>query len=390
MRRILCILTLFVMVSCRQTEPAAPTAPINSFSAEPFILYVSPDGSDEADGSADAPLQTLVRALEILLAEQPNESIVRVYNNRGVFEDHPRIDWTYYNTNYTTTIEAWPTGAYTRFHSNKDHREAFFILYADNGEPTRIVLRGLMWTNYVQRVILFYGDREDPLGCKWNGYNEIDNCVVRDHGEYWDPEGVITHSSGPIGIANSRYNTIRNCTFQNIANANNLYPYPPPPNLPIVIVYLAHYSKKNNIYGNTFYMIRGDCVRIRDACDGTVIHHNEFIVAGWTAAVTMWYCIPEVEGDCGKIWPECPSYECIMFGNIMSGKYPTWDPNWHPHPPSYCSENAILFCDMRPQNANGCTVPIGAERMTLRDNYILPCPHGTGSKDRPKKEQGGE
>jgi len=323
------------------------------------IIYISPDGDDNGEGKRNSPLATLDEVHKRIREKKPDmDVLIRIYSDRGDYVNQTVV-WEYYNTDNSIIFESYPEDKFANFTAseNAPPELPFFKLIADNGEPTNLVFRRLIISDYVTRAIMFIGYREtEKYG--WNGYNIIENCVISGIGNNRMPERQFVH--GAITLVNSRNNIIRNCVIEGCANSNvdrtgekGQYDIPEKEFLgssdcsskilPITCIYIAHYSHSNIIENNLFENNEGDCIRLRDRCCGNTISANLFLQSGWKAAVTSWYCIYNFK-NCTKTTPECSSWGNLLCDNIMYG-------TWHCLP--------SLFMDLSYDEYTGiyCEIP---------------------------------
>jgi len=353
-------LLLAIAILCQITMSACISSSETLDQADTFYIYIAPDGNDLNSGAADLPLKTLMAANEYLMSHpQDCDVIVRAYSDRGIYENQT-VEWTYYNADYHTTIQSYPDGIYAHFRAddfNPPDHIAFFRFGIAAGEPTRIVLKNLLISNYVYYVIAFVGDREDE-DSGWNGYNIIDNCIIRDAGNLRMPDFHFAY--GGIGIVNSRYNTIRDCTLEHLSNAPRDYHHLDI--LPIIGIYFAHYSSHNSVYGCTFSDVNGHAIRLRDFSNENIIRYNYFHQSGIPAVVSSWYCIE----DCTKQIPECHVYENLIADNIIRGD---------------CNcDSGMVYEDLQPGAGGCCQIQLWWQEIYLENNTILPCYVGDDSK----------
>lgn len=324
--------------------------------ADTVYIYLSPLGDDNNPGSRDRPAATLVRIQQLLKQRALDaDIIVKVRSDAGVYLNQSVL-WTYYRPGRSITIESDPPRVNACFVAGNDPPVGpFFALSAMRGEPTNIILRRLTVRNYVSRAVLFLGDRE--IRDNWNGGNAIEDCVFEGIGNARLPMQPIVYSA--VGLVNSRNNRIVNCSFLDIRNhtlAN--FPqaprgaahHPVPriekeerklsaigsgsnPNIPIVCIYLAHYSDSNAIEACSFERVKGDAIRIRDDSNGNVIAGNRFELVGWNAIVSMWQCDSPRLNCMKELVPEKVSTGNAILRNTARG-------NWRGGMP-------VLFVDMR-------------------------------------------
>ena len=341
-------------ISCGEViEPAG--------SAEPFYIYLSPDGNDENSGSETAPVATLRRAQEILLDARPaSDVLVRIRGDRGPFEGQSVV-WEYSNAEHHTTLESYPDSTRASFREGGADT-TFFVLKAAAGRQTNLHFKRISVEGYASGAIWFLGSAGEESG--WNGSNTISDCVFREIGNGARPGRHF--SWAVIDLVNSRRNVIDDCAFIDCANANTGdFPQDTiPPDttsagpLPIVAVYLAHHSGCNYIAGCSFERVKGDAIRIRDDSNDNEICHNYFLQSGWTALCTTWSFYPSPPWAAGA---ECPSWHNSFHDNRSQG-------NW------LCGEPR-LFYDMSSAPRSGCPRPPGRYmyQMKMWANESGPC-----------------
>ena len=347
-----------VAATAARNETPRSKKPTSARAPDTVYFYMSPRGHDADPGSRERPVATLARVHQLLQQRAPDaDVVVKVRSDAGTYLNQTVL-WTYYRPERSITIESDPPAINARFAAGDDPPASpFFGLSAMRGEPTNIILRRLTVSDYVSRAVLFLGDRETRAN--WNGHNAIENCVFERIGNARSPMRAIVYSA--IGVVNSRNNRIVNCAFTDIKNhtlAN--FPqdrrdagYEPPafvreeekrlrkigpgsnPNIPIVCIYLAHYSDSNVVDGCDFKRIKGDVVRIRDDSNSNVIKNNSFELAGWNAIVSMWQCDSPKQNCMKEFGPEMPSTGNAVLFNRAAG-------NWRGGMP-------LLYIDLRAQ-----------------------------------------
>jgi hypothetical protein len=327
----------------------------------PRSLYIAAKGSDEAPGTVGAPLATLTEAQRRLRSDRPDGNVcIRIAPDTFY---NQVVEWTYYVPGHTITISSWPDTGKSWFimRHGESNPDPFFQVRLAPGDSTRIKFHGLAVRGYNAGAIWLTGDGERDGG--WNGGNIIENCLFDSIGNADRPSATICY--GIIDFINSRGNTVRNCRLADSDNSRwSRQPLAPgefPPQgrttfyLPILGLYLAHGSSANQIYGNVFWNIIGDGIRIRDRSDRNSIHHNLFEKTGYVAAVTMWYC-DKAYDRCS--FPECPSSGNLFFNNTLNGN-------------AFCGK-AAAFGDLRSLTGNACTQQ-DVPRMSVYDNSLGTC-----------------
>ena len=304
-------------------------------SSAPRIIYLSPAGNDAHQGGRDCPMRTLSAVSAKLKREAPDADVeVRCISNQGTYWNQ-FATWDYWNSAHTTTITSYPSDSLVHFQMNDSaaSAEPFFRLSAAANDSTKLIFRRLAISGYNAGAIWFAGNETED---GWNGGNVIEDCVFDSIGNYDIPAAQLCY--GMLDFVNSRGNTIRRCRLSDSDNSPwTLRPGGGTYYLPMLGVYLAHNSCKNQIYGNTFWDIKGDGIRIRDRSNENAIHHNIFEKTGYHAAVTTWYCHSDYD-TC--VYLECPSYGNTFFENTLTGN-------------AYCGL-AIATGDLREVLRSGC------------------------------------
>ncbi|WP_445358181.1 hypothetical protein [Microbulbifer sp. ANSA005] len=184
--------------------------------------------------------------------------------------------------------------------------QSFFNLSAQDGQCTNVEISGLTLRNYATYGIIFNGGRQNRAS-SWNGCNKIHDNKFVEMGTLFDvsncPEGCAGY--GVVDVVNSKYNVIYNNVFhkaENIPEQSSL----------MHAVYLAHNSSENEVYGNYFYTISGDPVRVRDASNFNNIHSNYSDRSGKIAFLSSWR---NVAGG------EQPSFGNLVKNNIITFPY---------------------------------------------------------------------
>lgn len=348
---------------------------------EEFVLWISPAGDDANDGTFEAPLRSLRRAGEMLLADPPGSDVrILLRSDEGEYLNESVV-WRYYDPGHATVFEPYPPELPAVFRADAVAPPAgpFFTLEAGAGEPTNIVLRRLRVEDYASTVFFFKGDPENPTG-GWNGRNVIEDCTLRDIGNARIPSRPLVY--GAVMLVNSVSDTIRGCSFSRFANANTLAQASPEgafPDekldsagargltldaaatiLPIIGVYVSHHSVGTRVLGCAMDTICGDAVRIRDGSDDAVIDSCSFTQTGHNAVCSMWYCEASVE-SCFWSHPECPSCGAVMRNCRAFGD-------------RYC-QSPRLFADLVQIYSRRCAPACRIEeRFVSENNVVGPCP----------------
>lgn len=77
-------------------------------------------------------------------------------------------------------------------------------------------------------------------------------------------------------------------------------------------MYLAHWSKRNIVAANRFYMVSGGPMRTRNDSNDNDVYSNTFERAGVGAYYSKWFC----DSGCVADNPGSPR-ECASHGNVF-------------------------------------------------------------------------
>jgi len=294
-------------------QDTAPPEPV-----EPFRIYLAVDGNDSHDGRSPlSPIHTLVRAHEILVADNPLGQ-VEIRIGPGTYYGQ-KIEWTW--TRPDTHINFLPLadgGERPQFDGCLEHNPSnletgcpggsWFRLRHSAGEETHLNFEYIGVRRY-QTAISFDGNRNDEAMS--NGSNRIYGCYFRDIGNAFAPH--LSPSTAVVRMVNSDDNVVANSHFVDVENETSAGL--------IHALYIAHMSDRNRIERNRFKNNSGDAVRLRDFSNGNHIKENTYIKAGVSAGYTDWYCDHDERDDCTKPTAECPSWGNEFRDNELDGDY---------------------------------------------------------------------
>lgn len=334
--------------------------------AEAFVVHVSPTGVDTADGSSpEAALLTLQAAHDLLQVIDP-PGPVHVEIAPGQYHLQ-QVVWNWLPVDGGLSIRWAVPGERPIFDGCGPDDDpcpggAFLTFELPGGALTGVEVEGLQIERY-QRGVYFLNDREDPEA--FSGGNRVADCVFSEIGNAYNL--AVGNAFGAVTFVNSRENVVEDNDFERLLNFHEF-------NL-LHAVYLAHHSDDNIIRGNTFDVVSGDAVRVRDSSDRNVVEGNLYIKAGYRA-LSEWYCSRDLGRECTKTAPECPSYGNLLIGNAFDGNWPA------------CGEHEYLYADQDDIETGCPPLPEGVERLEARDNTLIDpsasaCEIGLDPMERP-------
>jgi Right handed beta helix region len=277
--------------------------------ASDVTFFISPNGSDSAEGQTQQkPLISLQLAMDraIKSADSSTERIVvnvaeGTYTAQRVStEGHPKgIKVIIKPTHPDERMPVFDGGG---------EGGAWFSLRSEVGKATRISIMGLRITRYATAISL-NGSR-DSTGA-FNSGNVIEGNVFETIGQIANPKGP--KSTAAIRLINSRENEIRKNRFSNIKNIEGCSA--------LHSIYMAHYSSKNIIEGNTFENVCGQTIKVRDQSNNNIVRNNIFKEQATTTTFQEAFCNKDERGDeCTKEGGECPSVGNVYESNTVSTK----------------------------------------------------------------------
>lgn len=268
-------------------------------------IYVSPTGTDAADGSTELKaVKSLERVQEIVSSNSDNVTEVQVLFAPGTYRG------------MSVTWKTFP-GIWLRFRPSQANKDVIFdgrggkesvFFRAHPSEPKakdqapvpmRLELRNLIIRNYCEGISLRSWNYAIPAP------GGAENLIVGNTFEYigskYDPvirskkrRGACTAALRLQGVEKT---IVENNTFRHIINVDksktHLGRYGP---AHLHAIYVANMARGNMIKNNIFEDFSGDPIRIRDRSDGNHIIGNTFgsvssgIKPNTIHAVSQWYC----------------------------------------------------------------------------------------------------
>lgn len=332
--------------------------PVNASTpnANPFMIYLSPDGSDANGGlSRSDPILSLSRAQDILVEADPNMD-VEVHIAPGTYYGQ-QVEWRFTMPDHTVTFMPLDNTKIRPVFDGCPGPDAepsqctgdtWFTLHAFDGEATNIKFNYVRVTRY-GTAISFHGNRNDSLAS--NGGNTVYGSYFKDIGNGFNTD--LPPSTAAIRFVNSDDNLVQNNHFVNVVNIGKGAGL-------IHALYIAHQSSGNDISRNQFFNISGDAIRLRDASNDNRIVGNTISKAG-TTGYSDWYCDHDERTDCTKRAPECPSWENAFRDNTLDGTFQCRD-----------MKTFVYFQD---DVTTGCMPPAeGAKRLRTSGNVETDAP----------------
>lgn len=280
----------------------------------PFVLYMSPVGSDNNSGLSPAsPLKTINKVQARLQQLKPTidtdiEIRIKYIPNKPYLNQ--TVIWRHTSNQYNISFmpqDYQYGGGYSsiagrpEFDGNGTNNWFFDLREFDGRSNIRFYY--LKVSNYAYGGIRFYGDRTNPpLYDGWNSHNSVFGCYFYELGNKKYPGLNLGYAA--IDFVNSDHNTITNNHFVKLENktadASHIHG-----------VYLAHNSCDNLIRRNKFYKITGDAVRIRNYSNRNDIQYNRIIRSGIRAHYST-YRNSEI-GEC-RSWENRFRYNTVSCG----------------------------------------------------------------------------
>lgn len=318
---------------------SAPS-PARADDAPALTVWVSPAGSDAADGLTEqTPFATLQQAGDWLCgsttecAGRGEPVIVRIAQTQ--IHVTAATTWRYFDPDYPTTFEPWSyqpgdtaaqvaaAGGLPTFDGGfaVDHGLVFAPAGAGNGS-TRLTFVNLRWQRFnVAAVEILGGIGQVVTGAGITVTQPLENAANgvtfdRDYfyqvGNRWTPSHPM--GFGAIEMINSSADVVTNSQFIHLENSETDAGH-------VHAIYLAHGSSDAVVSGNTFTDITGDVVRERDRSERTLVTKNVFTRAGQYGFVDDWYCRPNIsDAICAP--KEYRSWDGVFVGNTLHGLYP--------------------------------------------------------------------
>jgi hypothetical protein len=290
------------LLSLRQDD--APETPLEAVDpavapplADPFVVYVAPDGDDAATGlREEESVGSLARAHAILVdrfgadaATLRSDVLVRVLSGTYVGQ---RVRWTFTHPRHVVRIAGHARGATAtkpRFVGcgtpSCPSTQPWFLLQSDRGEASNVQLVNMTVSRYFRPLVLLGGGDVDR---QWNGHNVAHRMHFHNIGtryrsdvtpEVWSPGIVILRSSRFNRIVGNRFEASSN----RMLHAN-----------PYFHVVYATRSSDNEVRGNVIVDTSGD-FHIRDRSDRNVFAGNRIEASAIVAIVSDWNAPGESE-----------------------------------------------------------------------------------------------
>ncbi|WP_225205314.1 right-handed parallel beta-helix repeat-containing protein [Novosphingobium huizhouense] len=279
-------------------------------------IYLAPGGSDAAAGTTGgSAVATLPHAVALAL-QAPGEAQVVVlggtYRGQTLELDARRLTHSLTIRSATDATATDPTASYPAFVG--DGNATFVRLRGARPQGVGFVLRKLRVAGYATAISIEAG-RDAPRPATRTII--ADNVFER-----------IGSSPGDAGASPPRPSTaaIRLVNVGGAVVARNLFRdirNTPSAACPLLhAVYLAHFSSRAMILGNTFDGFCGSAIKLRDRSNDALIFDNRFARAGEAGAIEEWYCDKARSAECTKAEGECPSTGALVGRNRFDGLAP--------------------------------------------------------------------
>lgn len=295
-----------------QVQQAACVAPGDGS----VVVYVAPNGDDDAGGGCNAPLASLEGANRWLRARYGYDTTRSssgkysdacdlhdthtIYVRGGTYEDQ-FVDWDCTSRDKRTRILAYP-GERSVFDGLGNQRSAFRLKKVG---PTYVEIDGITWRHYVSNVIQLAGDYEvaenktqdeidrvtERRDAGANGYNRVTNNVFEENGDLYRTTCVYKDAPcvgyGVIDTFNSDHNHYANNIFYRVENLEDDAVYPKEHHSKHMMhaFYLAMDSDANFVGDNYIALTSGSPIKLRDGADDNHIHANYITDSGSTGFI---------------------------------------------------------------------------------------------------------
>ncbi|VFR35321.1 hypothetical protein ANDA3_3901 [plant metagenome] len=274
-------------------------------------LYVSPSGSDQANGlTPQEPLSTVQRAMDLAyqIGQKENPTHVRILIGKGEYKQQS-IQAISPPTGVHIELLAADEASGKPVFDGAGKGDTWFTLSGKTRPGARFTITGLEIRNY-RTAISLNGNRAKPDHYITGG--TLSRLTLRNIGQIAMPGKPL--STAAIRLVNAREITISDNQFIRIRNVQQCGP--------LHAIYLAHHSSRNQIVGNTFDDLCGSPIRIRDASNHNLAAHNTFNQAEFESVFDEWYCDRSRNTKCTKTSGECPSWGNIYSDNKVENSNP--------------------------------------------------------------------
>jgi hypothetical protein len=304
-------------------------------------VYLSPSGSDQADGSSPkAAVRTFSRAMQLAMP-LGGKGDVTIRFLAGDYGD-------------TTMKVVWPIGAKSRLTLAADDEagKAVFdgkgsgrtwLQIADApGPESNVVVRGFVVRNFRQ-AIHFAGDRfaSEPSLTD----NLVENNNFENIGQF---RAGVEPALAAIHMLNTSRTTIQGNVFRNVRNLERC--------AGLHSIYMAGGSSNNTIVDNVFDGGCGDTIKVRDRSNFNKVERNDFSHQSGASLFVDSFCDPRRQAECRDAKQECPSWGNVFRSNRVDQE----------------SRSSVKYIQRHVGVANipGCPVPPGgpsAQRILADD-----------------------
>jgi hypothetical protein len=311
--------------SCGSDEaPSAPPAESET-GGDPFVLYMSPLGSDSRSGlTPNEALMTLEGVQSKLKQYKPvidQDVEIRIRFVAGSPYLRQTVDWTHTSPAHTISFMPEDYRSYGRIgvtagrpvFDGQGTEDWFFDLRhpeaGEAGGPTNVRFYSLSIQGYVPGAIRFLGGGNERSA--WNGWNAVQGCRFHQLGNKRYASDSLGY--GALDLVNSDCNVIRYNRFERLENRGL-------DGALCHAVYLAHNSERNRIVANDFSYVSGDPIRVRDYSNYNEIVGNSFRYTGVHAFMSDWFS----EGECRSWENEFRDNAPLGFGYSGRGLPYRW------------------------------------------------------------------
>ncbi|MGM9488994.1 right-handed parallel beta-helix repeat-containing protein [Ideonella sp. YS5] len=272
-------------------------------------IHMATNGDDARDGRTPASaVASLGRAFDLALSDPRGKSeAMRIVVGTGTYKGQAVVlDGARLGREVTVIGAASEPKDFPTFVGDDDHR-TWLLLKSDKGQRTGLTIQALEIRGYATAISL-EGNR-DAVD-KFNSGTTIRRNVFSHIGSVDLKSSEL--STAAIRFVNSQDNVVEDNFFATIRNkeakqCGGLH-----------AIYLAHFSSRNRIKGNTFQDACGSVIKLRDRSNDNVIENNRFKKVEDAPVIEEWFCDKDARKDCTKKLGECPSTGNRQQGNTQS------------------------------------------------------------------------
>jgi hypothetical protein len=344
-----------------------------------FTVYLSPTGSDGADGlSPGTAVLSLGRAQDVLRAAATATDVeVRI---AGGTYHQPPVTWSFYVPGHTISFlpigydYGDPAGLVRPVFKDTQNSDGTYSrgywmhpeLPSDKADPmygggtSGLRFYYLQVQNYSAGGLSLDGDTgrdttdgnyspplTRPGSAGLNG-NTLVGMEFTHLGNKWSGGH---YGWGAVVLTNSSNNTFSDNIYNSVENTSQYAGY-------IHGLYITHFSSHNTVTGDKFRYVSGDAVKVRDRSNYNSVQDSQFYRSGSNSYYRDEFCDKQCAID-NSMARQCASYHNRFFNNDLQSGYSgatslsTWS----------LSPDGLTYAGVAP-----CSIPSGDQRLRTGGN----------------------